>query len=240
MSNPIKLLTLDLDNTLWDVDAVIIRAEQDMRTWMAEHAPGSLEHYTAEQLPLFRQTVVERFPDKVHDLSFMRTEVLHLVMSAAGYDNTAARGHAEQAFDVFFHGRNRVEFYDGALDALDELSQQYPIVALTNGNADIERAGLGNLLSGAISSADVGKSKPSPDMFVESLSRHEIDPHEAIHIGDNLVDDIHGAREVGMHTIWVNLQDAVRSDEDAVPHQEISHLDQLTRAVAAIADDAAS
>ena len=207
-----------------------------MRDWMKEHVPSSLEHYTPDQLPVFRQSVVNRFPNKVHDLSFMRTEVLHLVMSAAGYDAEAARTHAEQAFDIFFHGRNRVEFFDGALDALDELSQQYPIVALTNGNADIERAGLGHLLSGAISSADVGKSKPSPDMFIESLLRHDLDPQEAIHIGDNLIDDVHGAAEVGMHTIWVNLKDAIRTDDDAVPHQEISHLDQLTDAVEVIAN----
>ena len=91
------------------------------------------------------------------------------------------------------------------------------------------------MLSGAISSADVGKSKPSPDMFLESLSRYALAPEQAIHIGDNLVDDIQGARDVGMHTVWVNLEGASRSEEDAEPHHEIAHLSELTEAISKIA-----
>lgn len=227
----IELLTLDLDNTLWDVDSIIIRAEQDMRTWMTAHAPESMQYYNHDSLPAFRSEVMTQHPDMVHDLSFMRIEVLTKVMQAAGYPDHEGRQLAEAAFDVFFHGRNRVEFFPGALESLAKLSERYIIYALTNGNADIERAGLGDLLHGAISSADVGKSKPSAEMFLAPLERLNLKPHQAIHIGDNIVDDIQGAHAVGMHTVWVNLQEAERDDDHPLPHQEISHLDQLADAV---------
>ncbi|NKC00549.1 MAG: HAD-IA family hydrolase [Pseudomonadales bacterium] len=242
MAKDIQLLTLDLDNTLWDVDKIIIRAEKEMRQWLADAAPQSLDHYNQENLPSFRQQVVDRFPDKVHDLSFMRIEVLTLVMEAAGYEAQRSRDLADAAFDVFFQGRNRVEFFPGAVESLTELSARYTIIALTNGNADIERAGLSDWLSGAISSADVGKSKPSAEMFHAPLSQFGINAGQAIHIGDNPIDDVQGARNVGMHTVWVNLEgssepgdNAISPADETVLHKEVSHLNQLSTAIAEIA-----
>ena len=245
MANAIQLLTLDLDNTLWDVDKTIIRAEQNMRRWLADEAPLSLEHYNQENLPTFRQQVADRFPNKIHDLSFMRTEVLTLVMYAAGYEFQIGRDLANAAFDVFFDGRNQVELFPGAVESLTELSERYTIIALTNGNADIQRAGLSAWLSGAISSADVGKSKPSAEMFHAPLTQFSVRPNQVIHIGDNLIDDVQGAQNVGMHTVWVNLKGSQGPEEATIStneasdqrgvHKEISHLAQLSSAVAEIA-----
>ena len=227
----IQLLTLDLDNTLWDVDAIIIKAEQDLRSWLTANAPESMAFYTQEHLPEFRKAVVDTHPSMVHDLSFMRIEVLNQVMLAAGFEEIESRSLAEGAFEVFFEGRNRVQFFPGALESLETLSQRYTMYALTNGNADIERAGLGHLLDGAISSADVGKSKPSKEMFHAPLEKLGLNPEQTIHIGDNPIDDIQGAHAIGMHTIWVNLNQASLSEDAVQPHQEIAHLDELVDAI---------
>ncbi len=114
------------------------------------------------------------------------------------------------------------------------LSDRYQIYALTNGNADIERAGLGQYLSGAYSSASVGQSKPHEDMFHAPLKDLNLRPDQVVHVGDNLLDDIHGARSVGMHTIWVNLKDDLAHEAPSQPHREITHLSQLVDAVVAI------
>lgn len=232
--NDIRLLTFDLDNTLWDVDKVIVAAEAGMREWMQSNVPSSMAFYTSEYLPDFRAQVIEQFPSKRHDLSFMRVEVLKRVMQAAGFDVEQSAAHAQSAFEIFFEGRNRVEFFDHALDQLAQLTSRYPLLALTNGNADIERTGLSKYFSGAYSSADVGASKPSPEMFHAALEEYSLEPSQAIHIGDNLVDDIAGAQSVGMHTIWVNFKDVQKHNGDAEPTREISALDQLGTAVEAI------
>ena len=227
----IQLLTLDLDNTLWDVDAIIIRAEQDLQAWLTSNAPDSMQFYTKDSLPEFRQAVVDAHPKMIHDLSFMRIEVLARVMSAAGYGEREARSLATQAFGVFFEGRNRVEFFPGALESLEILKERYTLFALTNGNADIERAGLGHLLDGAISSADVGKSKPSKEMFHAPLEKLGLNPDQTIHVGDNPVDDVQGAQAIGMHTVWVNLNDATLAEGAVKPHEEITHLEDLVSAI---------
>ncbi|MEM7080801.1 MAG: HAD-IA family hydrolase [Pseudomonadota bacterium] len=230
----IQLLTFDLDNTLWDVDKVIIAAEADMRSWMHSNVPAVLDHYTQENTARFRQEVIEQFPAKRHDLSFMRIQVLNLVMRAAGFDADTAMQHAQDAFAVFFTGRNKVEFFPDALDVLARLAQSYSLVALTNGNADIERTGLSAYFRDAYSSADVGASKPSPDMFEAALSAYDVTASEAIHIGDNPIDDIDGAARVGMHTVWVNLR-AASIEDSAIPTREITALAQLPEAIEQIA-----
>ncbi len=114
----IELVTLDLDNTLWDVDSIIRQAEADMRAWLAEHAPESLPHYQPETLTTLRAEAVAAHPDRRHDLSFMRIAVLEAVMGRAGYGPREAAAQARRAFDVFFEGRNRVVFFPGALEML--------------------------------------------------------------------------------------------------------------------------
>jgi len=227
----IRLITLDLDNTLWDVNSIIIKAEKAMVQWLTEHVPESLAHYQRDNLMQIRAQVLADFKDKAHDLSFMRTQVLYGVMQHAGLNDKQAQEMARRAFEVFFEGRNQVVFFPGAVDMLGALSERFLLYALTNGNANIEKAGLGEYLHGAYNSADVGASKPQPEMFHAPLQALGLHPHEAIHIGDHLVDDIAGAASVGMHTIWVNLVNAQRHADDPLPTQEVSNLAAVKTAV---------
>ena len=36
----IAVITFDLDNTLWDVEPALIRAEQAQQDWLLRHRPG--------------------------------------------------------------------------------------------------------------------------------------------------------------------------------------------------------
>jgi HAD superfamily hydrolase (TIGR01509 family) len=227
----IRLITLDLDNTLWDVDSIIIKAEQELVQWLTDHVPDSLVHYHPDNLNEIRTAVFAAHQHQAHDLSFMRTQVLFEVMQRTGLNVAEARRMAEQAFDVFFEGRNRVVFFPGALEMLGTVSERFPIYALTNGNANIDKAGLGEFLSGAYSSADVGTKKPQPEMFYAPLKELDLQPQQAIHIGDHLVDDIQGAANVGMHSIWVNLTQQNQELVDVAPTREVSDLLGVNAAV---------
>ena len=43
--NSLKLVTLDLDNTLWDVEKTIRAAEQELVQWLAQHAGAAHKIY---------------------------------------------------------------------------------------------------------------------------------------------------------------------------------------------------
>ncbi len=55
-----------------------------------------------------------------------------------------------------------------------------------------------------LASAVFGASKPSPKIFQEALKKSGVHPHEAVHIGDSVEDDIHGAMRLGIHAILVD------------------------------------
>ena len=58
MSN-IKLVTLDLDDTLWDVMKTIVRAEKMLRAWLSQNTPDALEIYLSDAASRIREEVVE-------------------------------------------------------------------------------------------------------------------------------------------------------------------------------------
>jgi len=202
----IRLVTFDLDNTLWQVDAVIRRAEKEMRNWIQPHVPNYASYMNPENVASLRTRVMEENPRTRHDVSTLRIHMMRLAFEQCGLSQTEADTKAREAFDVFIQWRNTITFYDGAQDTLNALSQRYQLAALTNGNADIQKLGLGRYFSFAISAADVGSSKPGPEMFLEALRRAKVSPKQAAHVGDNPIDDIEGANRVGIHSVWVNFE----------------------------------
>ena len=230
----IQLITFDLDNTLWDVDTVIVKAESKMREWMRTHVPESLKYYSQEFLPDLRQRVVSENPEKRFDLTFMRLEILFKVMQLCGQPDDMAKLNAERAFDIFFEFRNQVNFFSGAISMLEGLQDKYIIYALTNGNADIEKTGLKKYMQGAISAADVSASKPNPQMFQRVSEITDVPPQNSIHIGDNLVDDIEGAANANFLSIWVNLKAETLKTGDATPSRIVEHLSEIPAAISSL------
>ena len=230
----IKVITFDLDNTLWDVERVMIKAEEHLRAWLKAEVPEVVENFSGEALRDLRTTVLEENPNLVHDLSKLRREVLYSAISRSGYKPLEAATHADAAFAEFYEARHRVVYFEGALETLATLAENYPLVALTNGNADFRKLRLDRFFSFGISAADVGVGKPAPDMFLDALGRAKALPVEAIHVGDHLIDDIQGSADVGMYTIWVNLKNHPRKADSTNPNSTVSRVGDVPAAVAAI------
>lgn len=55
----------------------------------------------------------------------------------------------------------------------------------------------------AVYSSELPVAKPHASAFDVVLQALCVDPHECVFVGDRLRDDIQGAQEAGMHTIWI-------------------------------------
>jgi len=55
-----------------------------------------------------------------------------------------------------------------------------------------------------ISSFHHGKTKPHASIFRAVLDLLEVEPQDAVMVGDTVADDIDGARAIGMHAILVD------------------------------------
>jgi len=70
----IAVITFDLDNTLWDVEPALIRAEEAQQAWLLEHRPGAAEAFDHEALFEFKKSVWKRNPHLLHHVSQMRIQ----------------------------------------------------------------------------------------------------------------------------------------------------------------------
>ena len=232
----ISVITFDLDNTLWDVEPTLIRAEQVQQAWLLKHRPGTAEAYDHQALWEFKKSVWKRHPHLLHHVSQMRIQMLYELQVAAGYPENEARNGAQQAFSVFLQERHKVVLYEEALDVLQRLARRYTLGALTNGNADIYKTDAGEYFDFAFLAEDIGASKPLPDMFHAALNQAGVAAENIIHVGDNPEHDIQGARDVGMRTVWMNSQKVTWPGGDRAD-REIDNLLALPEAIASIISD---
>jgi putative hydrolase of the HAD superfamily len=71
-------------------------------------------------------------------------------------------------------------------------------------SAVLERCGLGELLDGVVTSAEVGASKPDPAIFRAALERAGSEPDQALHVGDTPEEDLAGARAAGIRALLID------------------------------------
>lgn len=209
----VRALTLDLDDTLWPVWPTIARAEAALSAWLAERAPGVAARHDPAAMRALRERVGREHPEWAHDLSALRRETIRRSLAAGGEDERLA----DAAFEVFFAERQRVEFYPDALPALTRLAARWPLLALSNGNADLGKVGLAGWFRGALSAREMGVGKPDPRIFRAACERLGCAPGEVLHVGDDLRLDVHGALDAGLQAAWVRREGAARFDGVVAP-----------------------
>lgn len=221
--NGIRTITLDLDDTLWEIHPVIQRAEQRLYAWLDENYPRITEMHSIEDMRVLRKEVVEEHADKVHDLTFLRHTVLAKAATAAGYTEFLV----DEAFAVFDEVRNDVEMFPEARPALLALRERFTLIAVTNGNADLKKVGIDDLFDAHINAAMVGAAKPHRSIFDAAVDAGGARASETVHVGDHPLYDVHGAREAGLRTVWVNRNGTEWPGEFAAPDAVVTHVGEL-------------
>ena len=227
--NDIHTITLDLDDTLWDIAPVIRRAETRLREWLAERYPRIVDMHQPEDIVELRAQVVAEFEDQSHDLTFIRQQVLARMGVAAGYGD----GFVDEAFAVFDTERNTVELFPEVRPALESLASRYTLVAVTNGNARLERIGIDHLFHAVVSARTAGAAKPARPIFDAAVSAGGARAHETLHVGDHPEFDVYGARAAGLRTAWLNRNGHEWPVEFEPPEQTITNLRELDELLAA-------
>jgi len=223
MSLTPRIISLDLDNTLWDTPPVLARAEAVLQAWLATHYPRIVHEFPAGDLQRLRVELAQAHRERAHDLSWLRTEALRRAALASGY----AAQVGEAAFEVFLAARNEIEPYAEVRPALARLAARWPLYALSNGNACVQRAGLGQYFRGAIDAGRAGAAKPDARIFVQLLAAAGVAADEVLHVGDDAIADVAGARDVGMRTVWMNRTQSPWPAAVARADHEVRNLTEL-------------
>jgi putative hydrolase of the HAD superfamily len=221
----VRAICFDLDNTLWDVWPVIIRAEQKMYDFLAQRYPRVVASMTLEMMRSAREQTAAAYPQMAHDFTFLRKQTLRDHARDFGY----AEAMVEEAFDAFIQARNEVDLYEDVLPALDQLRARYRLFTASNGNADLARIGLAHYFERTIAARHVGALKPDPAIFFKVIEGTDLQAHDVVYVGDDPLLDVEGARGAGMQAIWIDRQGARWPAEIAPPAHTIRSLTELAQ-----------
>lgn len=219
----IKAIYFDLDDTLWNMEHVIPRAEQHLYAWFAEHYPRVTEVFTQAKLQQLRNQTGARYPELRHDLGRLRMTMLRQVLRESGY----SEAHASAAFEVFQQARNRVTLYADVLPALDQLASTHRLFALTNGNASLAVIGIHDKFEACLTARELGAAKPDTAFFERALRQTSLQAENVLHVGDHPENDIRAAAAAGLTTLWLNRNQASWPLTDSRPDRELQTLEQL-------------
>jgi FMN hydrolase / 5-amino-6-(5-phospho-D-ribitylamino)uracil phosphatase len=200
----LRAVAFDLDNTLWDVGPVLVRAEQCLHAWLHEHCPRITERVSIEEMRAARERLARSEPHHAHDFTYLRMAALAAHARECGY----AEEVAERAFQVFFAARNELQPYADVRPALESLRARYQLASLSNGNADLTLIGLAPLFSVSLNARQIGAAKPHPRCFEQLAHELCIEAGKILYVGDDPCLDVDAARSAGLRTAWMNRSHA--------------------------------
>ncbi|WP_409158670.1 5-amino-6-(5-phospho-D-ribitylamino)uracil phosphatase YigB [Pectobacterium sp. B2J-2] len=227
---PIRAITFDLDDTLYDNAEVIRRTGQESIRFLQQYHPALCD-FQADDFQNLRQTLLEREPDIYHDVTEWRRRAAELAMLERGLSAAEAKDGANAAMENFAYWRSQITITEETHQTLAALAEKVPLAAITNGNAEPHRFGLDRYFSFILRAGPHGRAKPFDDMYHLAAEKLNLPLHAILHVGDDLTTDVAGSIRCGMQACWINLREGSLTqiaDARLLPHIEISRLASLS------------
>lgn len=233
MLKPFHAITLDLDNTLYNNYPVINQAEKKSVTFLKKYHPA-LNNLKINDYYLSRSTLLSAEPNIFHNVNNWRWKALKTILLKNGLNKYETLLGADQAMDIIIYWRNKINISINTHTILSALSSRWPLIAITNGNANPITFGLHKYFYDILIAGKHGRAKPYKDMFYLAAKKFGISRKYILHIGDNLITDIQGAIYANMQTCWTNQYNLynktprIINNTQLFPNFKISKLYSLT------------
>jgi FMN hydrolase / 5-amino-6-(5-phospho-D-ribitylamino)uracil phosphatase len=223
----VRAICFDLDNTLWEIEPVLERAERILADWLLGRYPQFAERLSPARMLDARAALLSAEPHQAHDFTYLRREALARLAHEAGIERSRAHALAHEAFDVWHAARCEVTPYDEVVPSLTRLGAAHRLATLSNGNADLARIGLAHHFEVNLAAAALGCAKPDPRAYTALSARLTLKPAEILFVGDDPHADVAGPRAVGMQTVWVNRGTGVWPDALPAADASVADLGEL-------------
>ncbi len=224
--SPVQALSFDLDDTLYDNHRYIREAEQ----WLMDYLKSEVHataHLGSQQWQAYKRKVIKLYPQLRGDVSACRKAWLRLAFIEHGIELSQAEQLAASIFEQFIAVRSDFTVPEASLSLLKQLAQRYRLLAITNGNVDIQRIGLAGIFELELKAGGEFQAKPAPSMYQHASQCLGLAPQQIAHVGDHCITDVAGATKAGYRSIWLNQDGQQARSLQSLPDIEISQLAQL-------------
>jgi putative hydrolase of the HAD superfamily len=198
---PIRVVTFDADDTLWDFTSVMRRSLGYALEQIAIWHPKEAQSLSVSALAEIRNGVAaepeseSRTLEEIRHLAFVRT------LERIGVPDAK---RAAELNDLYLRHRfEDIELFEDVLPVLRDISQTRRIGIVSNGNTLPDRVGLGGVFSFTVFAEECGARKPDPEIFRIAAEAAGCAIGEMLHVGDSLYSDIGGAQAAGVRSVWL-------------------------------------
>lgn len=216
----IKAVIFDLDNTLLD-----------RTTTFRKFAEGFMKQYFAhiESTDLWLEQMIERDEDGYKNKPVLFAELL----SEFPWNNEQNKPLVDDLMK--YYAENYVisaVLMEQAEEVIAYAKEKYKTGIITNGRnavqyGKIDHLGLREYFDVIVVSEEAGCKKPDPRIFQVALERLNVKPEECLFIGDHPINDVEGAHTLGMHTIWMRVNQPWCEANKAKPLHTINQIGEL-------------
>jgi HAD superfamily hydrolase (TIGR01549 family) len=235
--SPVKAITFDLDDTLYNNEPIIRKAEAALQHHIGKHHPRAAT-LTPQQWHQLKVDSITNNPLLASDMGRLRLSVLRMALSEdfglSMKDNgphTELDAAVKLCFDCFYDARSNFTLADEVHQTLSTLAQSLPLVAITNGNVNAKKVGIDKYFHHIYHASVKRRMKPARDMFDEASQALDLPPENILHVGDNLKKDVYAAINAGFQSAWFacNRPMQLRNERVSVlPHIVLDSLAELT------------
>ena len=148
-----------------------------------------------------------------------------LLSERLGIEGEVERREIGGRVHTMFKSAAHWELFSDVIPCFEQLRERgVKISLISNWGKDLRTIlpglAINEYLDDAVISAEVELHKPDPRIFRLALERLGIEPHEAVHVGDQLIADVEGAQAVGIMGVLLDR-------ERTIGQYSITSLDEL-------------
>lgn len=200
----IKVLSFDLDNTLYDCQSVLTRAENWFTTYLCEIYGLGGKYQSYDYWASVKSRVLHEDMSLEDDVTLLRAKSLVVAFSEIGLPLKGGLKEASDLVKLFIKKRSDGIVSDDVRILLSDLKSKYPLISVSNGNLDAKQLELASYFE-----TDLRPSrfkfhrKPHQDLFGECAKFTNAQPCEILHVGDDPYTDVLGAVNSGCRCVWL-------------------------------------
>tara|TARA_R110002153_G_scaffold27084_5_gene84295 strand:- start:29939 stop:30655 length:717 start_codon:yes stop_codon:yes gene_type:complete len=227
--NKIQAITFDLDDTLYENTSVIVEAERSLIEFMQQQYPAT-RHVDKGFWGKQQKVHILANPSLKNDMGELRRLTLNTGFKKLGLSGGELNTATTQCFEHFYYQRSNFTLNRNVHSLLKTLADKLPLVAITNGNVNLQQIGLAEYFCGSFKASVELPMKPHKAMFDAAQAHLNIPHGNILHVGDNLPKDIYGALKAGYQTAWYaedRCMNMRHEDAQVLPHVQLSQLTQL-------------
>lgn len=225
----IQALSFDLDDTLYENHPRMLEAEKSLQKYLASHYPNTAE-LTIADWRSFKRSHLKSSPALMSDMGELRRLTLETGLSTSGYQGQELNNAVNACFEYFYHERSNFQVDKNICSLLAELGNVVPLVAITNGNVNLDQIGISDFFSHCFKANMQQPMKPHRKMFDLASESLNLAPKNILHVGDNLEKDIMGAIAAGMQSAWYACDRPMQLNNErtsVIPHVQLDDLNEL-------------